>query len=82
MKILGASNYILPKFQIYADLLIRFALSYNITVGIVGCSSPDEVQDLVRAGSSSTQITPAEKDAILQVYKPFARKLAFYRGVI
>jgi len=82
MKILGASHYILPKFQISADLLVRFALSYDITVGIVGCSSPDEVQDLVRAGSSSKQITPAEKDAILQVYKPFARKLAFYRGVI
>jgi len=82
MKILGASHYILPKFNISADILIRYALSHAITVGIVGCSSADEVQNLVRAGSSSKQITQQEKDFILNVFKPHARKLAFYRGVI
>jgi len=82
MKILGASHYILPKFDISADLLIRYALSYPITVGIVGCSAPDEVQNLVRAGSSSKPITQQEKNFILNVFKPHARKLAFYRGVI
>jgi aryl-alcohol dehydrogenase-like predicted oxidoreductase len=82
MKILGASHYILPKFDISADLLIRYALSHPITVGIVGCSAPDEVQNLVRAGSSSKPITQQEKNFILNVFKPHARKLAFYRGVI
>ena len=82
MKILGASHYILPKFDISADLLIRYALSHGITVGIVGCSSPDEVQTLARAGISSKVISRAEKERILNVYKPYSRKLAFYRGVI
>jgi aryl-alcohol dehydrogenase-like predicted oxidoreductase len=82
MKILGASHYILPKFNISADLLVRFARSYAITVAIVGCSAPDEVQTLARAGSSSKQIPSAEKERILNVFKPYSRKLAFYRGVI
>ncbi len=82
MKILGASHYILPKFDISADLLIRFGLSHGITLGIVGCSSPDEVQTLATAGSSSKQLTSAEKERILRVFKPYFRKLAFYRGVI
>jgi aryl-alcohol dehydrogenase-like predicted oxidoreductase len=82
MKILGASHYILPKFDISADLLIRYALSHGITVGIVGCSSPDEVQTLARAGISSKVISRTEKERILNVYKPYSRKLAFYRGVI
>ena len=82
MKILGASHYILPKFNISAGLLVRYALSHGITVGIVGCSSPDEVQTLARAGSSSRLISAAEKEYILNVFRPYARKLAFYRGVI
>lgn len=82
MKILGASHYILPKFNISADLLIRYALSHQITLGIVGCSSPDEVQTLARAGSSSKPLTVTEKNHILNVFKPYSRKLAFYRGVI
>ena len=82
MKILGASHFILPKCTITAEILIRYALSHGITVGIVGCSSPDEVQDLARAGSSSKMITREEKEHILEVFKPYAGKLAFYRGVI
>lgn len=81
MKILGASHYILPKFNISADLLIRYALSHGITVGIVGCSSPDEVQTLALAGSNSTQLSSLEKEHILDTFRPYSRKLAFYRGV-
>ena len=82
MKILGASHYILPKFNISAELLIRYGLSHGITVGIVGCSAPDEVQTLARGAGSGKPISSAEKEHILEVFKPYARKLAFYRGVI
>jgi aryl-alcohol dehydrogenase-like predicted oxidoreductase len=82
MKILGASHYILPKFNISAGLLICYALSHDITVGIVGCSSPDEVQMLAMAGRSSKPVSSAEKEHILNVFRPYSRKLAFYRGVI
>jgi aryl-alcohol dehydrogenase-like predicted oxidoreductase len=83
MKILGASHYILPKYDISADLLIRFALSYDVTVGIVGCTSPDEVQILADAGRSGARaVSSKEKERIVKVFKPYYRKLAFYRGVI
>jgi hypothetical protein len=51
-------------------------------VGIVGCASPDEVKTLARAGSNSKQISQAEKERIVNVFKPYSRKLAFYRGVL
>lgn len=82
MKILGASHYILPKFDISAGLLIRYALSHGVTVGIVGCSSPDEVQTLARAGRDRTPLAETEKKRLVSVFKPYSRKLAFYRGVI
>ncbi len=82
MKILGASHYILPKFDISAGLLIRYALSHNITVGIVGCSSPDEVQTLARAGRDRKPLAETEKKHLLKTFEPYSRKLAFYRGVI
>jgi len=83
MKILGASHYILPKYDISAELLIRYALSHDITVAIVGCSSPDEVQTLAAAGqSSSMAVSSKERERILNVFKPYYKKLAFYRGVI
>jgi aryl-alcohol dehydrogenase-like predicted oxidoreductase len=83
MKILGASHYILPKYDVSAELLIRYALSHEITVAIVGCSSPDEVQILAAAGQSSSRpVSSKEKERILSVFKPYYRKLAFYRGVI
>jgi hypothetical protein len=82
MKVLGASHYILPKYNITAELLIRYAGSHNITVAIVGCTSPDEVQTLAAAGMSKRTITSSEKERMLDVFKPYQHKLAFYRGVI
>ena len=82
MKILGASHYILPKFNITADILIRLALSHDITVAIVGCSSSDEVGTLAKAGADSITVPGEEKERVLDVFRPYSRKLAFYRGVI
>ena len=83
MKILGASHYILPKYDISAELLIQYALSHEITVAIVGCTSPDEVQTLADAGRrSSRALSDNEKERIIDVFKPSYKKLAFYRGVI
>ena len=81
MKILGASHYILPKFAISAELLIRYALSQGVTVGIVGCSSADEVQTLARAGRDRTPLGKTERKHLLETFRPYVRKLAFYRGV-
>ena len=82
MKVLGASHYILPKFFITADLLIRFALSYDIEVAIVGCSDQLEVKTLVQAcNAASHQLSAEERNRIIKIFTPFAQRLAFYRGV-
>jgi aryl-alcohol dehydrogenase-like predicted oxidoreductase len=80
MKVMGGSHYILPKMDITPELLIRYALSYNITLPIVGCSTPDEVKSLV-AASKSPSLSATEKTRILEVFSPFALQMAFYRGV-
>ena len=50
MKVLGASHYISPQDGVTAELLLRFALSQEVSTIIVGCSSPREVQTLAQVG--------------------------------
>lgn len=80
MKILGAANYILPQLGITADLLIRFALSFDITVAIVGCSSPAEVGTLAGIGRAYAPLPADQKKLLTERFKPYARRLAYYRG--
>ncbi len=82
MKVLGGSNYLIPQTGITAELLIRFALSQPITLAIVGCSTPEEVKTLARIGRHFEPLSPEEQQQILDLYSPYARRLAFYRGVI
>ena len=80
MKILGASRYIRDALGITADLLIRYALSQGITVAIVGCATPAEVQILATVGRNSTNVSEEEEFRLMEAFTPNARKLAFYRS--
>ncbi|MFP4586217.1 MAG: aldo/keto reductase, partial [Desulfococcaceae bacterium] len=82
MKILGASHYVLLKYGVTAELLVRYALSHPITVAIVGCSSPEEVGELARAGQATSPLEEAERKKLEGLFQPYAERLAFYRGVI
>ena len=82
MKVLEASHYILPQSGISAEQLIRFALSQPITLAIVGCSTPEEVKTLSGIGRRFEPLSPEEQKEILELFSPYARRLAFYRGVI
>lgn len=81
MKVLGAKHYIDREAGITPELLTRFALSHDITLAIVGCSSVDEVSALVTAGKMDQKLTLDERKEIMKLFRPMARKLAFYRGV-
>jgi aryl-alcohol dehydrogenase-like predicted oxidoreductase len=81
MKVLGASHYILLKYGIDAPLLLRFALSRDIDVAIVGCRTPLEVKALAESGRQPAPLAGAEEKRLTDVFAPYARKLAFYRGV-
>jgi len=81
MKVLGAGQYVLPKLGITAELLIRYALSCNISLAIVGCSTPAEVRELATA-ATLPPLPEAEKEQITELFTPHARQNAFYRGVL
>ncbi len=82
MKILGASHYLQPRLGITAELLIRFALSQQISVAIVGCSSASEVKTLADAGRSFNPLSQQERTDLMQRLAPYSKQLAFYRGVL
>ena len=80
MKVLGASHFLLPPAQITAETLIRYALSCDIDVAIVGCATPAEVKTLADMGRAAEPFVQAEKESVLDVFKPIARRIAYYRG--
>jgi aryl-alcohol dehydrogenase-like predicted oxidoreductase len=82
MKVLGASHYISPQHGVTAELLLRFALSQPISTAIVGCSSPAEVASLAETGRRFQPLSEAEEKTLLETFRPHARRLAYYRGVI
>jgi len=81
MKTLGASHYISAENGVTAELLLRFALSRDISTAIVGCSSPAECRALANVGREFEPLTPDEEVSLVELFRPHARRLAFYRGV-
>ena len=82
MKVLGASHFISQQSGVTPELLIRFALSREISTAIVGCASPKEVQTLAGIGQDFEPLTIDEENRLLELFRPHARRLAFYRGVL
>ena len=82
MKTLGASHYLFPEQGITPEILIRYALSHDITVAIVGCSTPAHVKTLADAGRDFQPMPPEEQRNLEQVFLPHARRFGFYRGVM
>lgn len=82
MKVLGGKHYIAGEMGITAEVLVRFALSHDITLAIVGCSSVNEVSELVRAGKADQKLSLNERREIMKPYRQMAEKLAYYRGSI
>lgn len=80
MKVLGASHYLAPESGLTADILIRFALSQGVDLVVVGCSSPEQVGVLAHNGRSFEPLTPSEQKQLVDSFRPYARRLAYYRG--
>jgi aryl-alcohol dehydrogenase-like predicted oxidoreductase len=82
MKVLGAANYIHPEEGITPEILIRYALSFNISLAIVGCSSPEHVHMLSIAGKQADPMNDSEKTALESPFEPMVNRLAYYRGIL
>jgi predicted aldo/keto reductase-like oxidoreductase len=82
MKVLGAGHYIVPEAGITPEMLIRFALSQPITVAIIGCSNGSHVRTLAETGRNFSPLSREELQGVVEIFRPYARKLAFYRGTL
>ncbi len=82
MKVLGGSHYILPKFGLTPEILIRYAASSDITLPVIGCSSPEEVKSMVAAMEQPAPLDKKEQLAIMAKLQAYATSLAFYKGVL
>ena len=80
MKVLGASHYLAPEAGITPELLLRYALSHDISLAIVGCSTPGEVTTLAQVGRTFSPLSAQERQELEGIFRPMAKKLAYYRG--
>jgi len=79
MKVLGGGHFINRPAGVTPEKLIRYALS-QVSQITVGCSSAEEVRFLAQMGRQFQPLDADEQHSLLEVFMPFARKLAFYRG--
>jgi aryl-alcohol dehydrogenase-like predicted oxidoreductase len=82
MKVLGASHYLVPDPKINAETLTRFALSQKVSVAIVGCSTPEHAKTLAAVGENFEPLSQREQEKLVNWFRPFAKRLAYYRGVL
>jgi aryl-alcohol dehydrogenase-like predicted oxidoreductase len=82
MKVLGAGKYLFPNAGLSPERLIRFALSQDVDLVIAGCSTQHEVQILARQGNEHTPMEEEEQRRLVETVRPYADRLAYYRGVI
>jgi aryl-alcohol dehydrogenase-like predicted oxidoreductase len=82
MKVLGASHYLKPQLGLTPERLIRYALSQDITLAIVGCSGPAEVRTLAQVGCDPAPMSSEEQYQLHDTLRTYARQLAYYRGVM
>lgn len=82
MKVLGGSRYINPKAEISPELLIRYALSQKISFMVIGCSSPQEVKLLAQVAREFEPLEAEDCEHLERKFRPYARRLAFYRGTV
>jgi hypothetical protein len=82
MKVMGGSLYLDKGLNTSAESLLRFALSFHVTVAIVGCTTPEEVGLLAEVKREPSPLSETNRAAVEEKFSPYLSQLAFYRGVI
>lgn len=80
MKVFGAGFYLNPQGGLTPELLLRYALSHDVTLAIAGCSKPGHVRTLAKAAREFEPLTVPELRQLENAFEPHARRLAYYRG--
>lgn len=82
MKVLGAGYHLFRGAGLSPERLIRFALSQDVDLVIVGCSTPGEARLLAGLGNLHVPMDEEEQARLVETVRPDASRLAYYRGVI
>jgi aryl-alcohol dehydrogenase-like predicted oxidoreductase len=82
MKVLGAGHYLTPKLGLDPEILIQFALTQDVDMVIVGCSTPIEAELLARLGRDHKPMDEETLKRVIDTFRPYAKRLAYYRGVV
>ncbi|GAB6058563.1 aldo/keto reductase [Desulfonatronum parangueonense] len=80
MKVLGGGHYLFAKDGLTPERYLRYALAQSVDVVILGCSSPAEVELLVRVARDFQPMSSDEQKELLGLFGPHAERLAYYRG--
>ena len=83
MKVLGAGTYLSHESGLSAENLIRYALAQDVDLVIAGCSTPEEVTaPWPGLGENIVLMEEEEQARMVEAVRPYADRLAYYRGVI
>jgi hypothetical protein len=82
MKVLGAGYHLSPEAGLSPERLIGFALSQDVDLVIVGCSTPGEARLLAGLGNLHQPMDEEEQARLVETVRPDAARLAYYREVI
>ncbi|WP_035244779.1 aldo/keto reductase [Desulfonatronovibrio hydrogenovorans] len=80
MKVLGGGQYTKISQGLNARFLLSYALSRNVDVCIVGCSTPSQVQIVAEIGRTPLPMPDETISRLHEAFRPYAHDLAFYRG--
>ncbi len=61
------------------DAFYRFALSYPVSTGVIGCDSVTHVQDNVRIASNFEPLNESGKRELIDAVRPYSRSLMYYK---
>ena len=82
MKSLGAGNYIHPESGLTPETLIRFALSQDVDLVIVGCSTAGETHFLAPSLVRSMYLwVRSQPTRFIETVGPYAHRLAYIAGL-
>lgn len=79
MKVPGRGYLLQNGVSFSIEPLMRYALSWPVSTIIIGCDSPEQVEENVRVARHFTPMTEAEMRELENAYEPFIADGQFYK---
>jgi len=77
--VMGMKLYLRGNWNAPMKLLFCYALSQPISIGVIGCDTPDQVKENAYIASNFMSLKYKEVQRLNQIVAPYARDLMFYK---